>query len=66
MDNPIDTINKINKKGAELGDLIDELSEFLLSQNDNQCDGRWVSVGQIHLQQGIMALVRAVARPTGF
>lgn len=27
---------------------------------------RWTSIGRDHLQQGIMALVRAVARPTSF
>lgn len=27
---------------------------------------RWISLGQDHLQQGFMALTRAVARPTSF
>lgn len=29
-------------------------------------DQRWVDIGQDHLQQGIMALVRAVGQPTTF
>ncbi len=28
--------------------------------------GRWMTIGQDHLQQGFMALTRAVARPTTF
>ena len=27
---------------------------------------RWIEIGKDHLQQGIMALVRAIARPTSF
>jgi hypothetical protein len=29
-------------------------------------DQRWVSIGETHLQQGFMALVRAIAQPTTF
>jgi len=29
-------------------------------------DGRWVAVGKTHLQQGLMALTRAVAKPEFF
>lgn len=29
-------------------------------------DQRWASIGQTELQQGFMALVRSVARPTTF
>ena len=29
-------------------------------------DQRWVAIGKTHLQQGLMALVRSVARPEGF
>lgn len=29
-------------------------------------DYRWIAIGETHLQQGIMALVRAVAQPTSF
>ena len=29
-------------------------------------DQRWVSIGETHLQQGLMALTRAVARPDFF
>jgi hypothetical protein len=46
-----DLINKIRQKGEELGALIEE---------------RWISIGQTDLQKGIMALVRAVAKPESF
>jgi len=62
----IDLMNKIKQKGAELGELIDEMSEISVQQVDNQLDRRWISIGQTHLQQGIMALVRAVAKPESF
>lgn len=29
-------------------------------------DPRWLAIGQTHLQQGLMAITRAVARPDGF
>jgi hypothetical protein len=28
-------------------------------------DQRWVSIGRTHIEQGFMALVRAIARPNG-
>jgi hypothetical protein len=53
-------INEIKAKGEELGQLIEKLragSEF---------DQRWISIAQTHFQEGGMAAVRAVARPTTF
>lgn len=38
--------------------------EFLRQRGD--LDQRWVSIGETHLQQGFMALVRAIAQPTTF
>lgn len=31
-----------------------------------QLEGRWISIGRTHLQQGFMAIIRAIARPTSF
>lgn len=62
----IDLMNKIKRKGEELGGLIDEMSELANQQVDNQLDRRWIAIGQTDLQKGIMALVRAVARPESF
>lgn len=58
--NEIDLMNKVKIKGAELGDLVAELraSEGL--------DVRWLSIGATDLQTGLMALTRAIAKPTFF
>lgn len=56
----IDLMNRIKTKGVELGELVDELRDVL------ELDQRWVSIGATHLQQGLMALTRAVAKPEFF
>jgi hypothetical protein len=53
-------MNVVKMKGEELGDLVGEL------RKDALVDQRWVSIGETHLQQGLMALTRAVAKPTFF
>jgi hypothetical protein len=53
-------MNMVKMKGEELGDLVGEL------RKDALVDQRWVSIGETHLQQGLMALTRAVAKPTFF
>lgn len=57
----IDLMNTIKDFGVDLGGLCDKLADCV-----DTVDQRWVSIGKTHLQQGIMALVRAVARPTTF
>jgi len=50
-----------------LGGNIEQLVEQLTSDSDGiGIDQRWVSIGRTHLQEGLMALARAVARPTSF
>jgi hypothetical protein len=56
----IGLINDIKRHGEMLGDLCGMLEAL------NTADIRWVAIGKTHLQQGIMALVRAVARPETF
>lgn len=56
----IGLMNKIKSKGAELGDLVQEL------RASPELDQRWVSVGATDLQTGLMALTRSVAKPTFF
>lgn len=53
-------INRIKEIGNELGEYICQL-ECL-----ENVDNRWVSIGRTHLQQGMMALVRSVAKPESF
>jgi hypothetical protein len=58
----IDVMNAIKAKGKELGELIAYLRAFPALDVDQ----RWVSIGETHLQQGVMALTRAVAKPSFF
>jgi hypothetical protein len=53
-------INKVKQCGVCLDEIIAELRQM------QSADHRWVSIGATQLQQGIMALVRAVAKPDGF
>src|SRR5689334_11032451 len=56
----IDLMNSIKIMGVELGQLVDRLKA------NPEADMRWVSIGATDLQTGLMALTRAVARPTFF
>lgn len=56
----IDLMNEIKTKGAELGELVAKLRDTI------GLDQRWVSIGATHLQEGLMALTRSVAKPDFF
>lgn len=44
-----------------------EALELLIARIETEAvDKRWVSIGKTHLQQGLMALTRAIAKPTFF
>lgn len=53
-------MNRIKEYGEQLGTLVESMKSM------PGLDQRWVSIGQTDLQRGVMALVRAVARPTTF
>lgn len=53
-------MNEIKARGVELGELVAKLRGL------DGLDQRWVSIGTTDLQTGLMALTRAVARPTTF
>lgn len=56
----ISLINRIKQEGELLGEMIYDLRTMDIP------DQRWVSLAETHLQQGIMAAVRAVAKPETF
>jgi hypothetical protein len=56
----IDLMNQIKAKGNELGNLID--SGLFISNSDQ----RWRAIGKTQVQQGVMALVRSIAKPESF
>ena len=53
-------MNEIKETGIDLGNLVSEL------ELNDELDQRWVAIGKTHLQQGLMALTRAVAKPDFF
>lgn len=53
-------MNEIKEQGIALGALVEKLRAA------REIDQRWVSIGTTHLQEGLMALTRGVARPTFF
>ena len=56
----IDLMNEVKTKGAELGELIQEL------RTTDGLDQRWVSIGATDFQTGLMALIRSIEKPTFF
>jgi len=56
----IDLMNMIKEQGIDMGALITSL------KSNDELDQRWVAIGATHLQQGLMALTRAVAKPDFF
>ena len=56
----IDAMNLVKQHGIDLGKLVSYLRDEMAA------DGRWLAIGATHLQQGLMALTRAVAKPEFF
>lgn len=57
----IDLMNKIKKTiGNELEIMISDLRSM------PNVDQRWVDIAETHLQQGLMAAIRSIAKPTSF
>ena len=55
----VDRINMIKGIGEQLGELVASLRVLGADQD-------WLKAGEFDLKRGIMALVRSVAKPTGF
>nr|MBN5162375.1 hypothetical protein [Stenotrophomonas maltophilia] len=67
----IDLMNDIKAKGVELDALVKRLEDNQARVTAEHGSGdtepfRWISIGNTHLQQGLMALTRAVAKPESF
>ena len=56
----INDMNDIKGEGERLKNVIEAM------RTRQELDQRWVSIAETHLQQGIMAAIRAVARPDSF
>lgn len=55
-------MNLVKAKMNEIGNLIEDM----VKDNSETLDMRWVNIANTHLQQGGMALVRAIAQPTTY
>jgi len=67
----IDLMNEIKTRGAELGELVQKLEKNQTQITAEHGTGdaepfRWIAIGKTHLQQGLMCLTRAVAKPEFF
>lgn len=76
----IDLMNEIKTQGVALESLIEKINIHLLGQAEDAHNGnsqlqhhlwntepnRWSGIAKTQLQQGLMALTRAVAQPTTF
>lgn len=75
----VDLMNEIKTKGLEIEILVDHVRDYVKDQAEaaagnreeqlrlaNAEPGRWASIGRTDLQQGFMALTRAVAQPNSF
>ena len=58
-------INKIKDVGVELQSLILDLGETI-GDPATKADPRWLAIGKTHLQEGLMALTRSIAKPEFF
>lgn len=61
----IDLMNEIKEQGVALDALVERVHAHINPSEMGETR-RWVSIGKTHLQQGIMALTRAVAKPDFF
>ncbi len=56
----IDAMNAVKEMAKQVGELFEKL------ESTSGLDQRWIAVGKTNLQQGFMALTRAIAQPTTF
>ena len=56
----IKVMNVVKSEAERIGLLVEEL------EANTDLDARWVIIAKDHLQQGFMAAVRSIAKPTTF
>ena len=56
----IDLMNMVKGLAAKAG------AELEIVNSATDTDKRWVAIARTHLQEGFMALTRAIAKPTTF
>lgn len=58
----VDLINLVKDMGPPIQAVLDGVRAY----REVEIDHRWVAISETHFQQGMMALVRAIAKPEGF
>lgn len=56
----IENMNVCKQLAEEVGNLVDNVEDI------PGVDKRWVAVGRTNLQQGFMAVIRGIAKPSTF
>lgn len=60
-------MNEGKELSIKVGDYLKKLELAEFAQTEAQVpDTRWLSIGKTHLQQGFMAVIRSIAKPTTF
>ena len=66
-------ISRVKAKAEEVRELIAEIEKLSIAwfspggpEQNIAVEPRWLGIGRTHLQQGFMAVIRAIARPEGF
>lgn len=56
----IDLLNEGKRLANTVGEFVERLQEM------PEIDKRWLAIGRTQLQQGFMAVIRSIAKPTSF
>lgn len=59
-------MNEAKQLAEQVGKFLDDLAIMHSQTGNHMIDMRWVAIGKTQLQQGFMAVVRGIARPTTF
>lgn len=66
----IDLMNEGKALAEQCGEYILKLQNLSVpvpeGSGEIEADKRWISIAQTHLQQGFMAAIRSIAKPTTF
>lgn len=59
-DQELDAINRTKALGQQIGEVLNNIAQM------PGVDQRWLAIGRTDLQTGLMAVTRAIAKPTTF
>lgn len=64
--NEVALINDIKQFASKVGAALDDIESAESIALGIDADKRWLAIGRTQLQQGFMAVIRAIAKPEGF